>query len=689
MDEKKLSDNVQYIHQNYIRAAAYHKTCLDENMENWRFYWAKNPELGAGQWPSTAIKKMTQQGKQLITYNFIKPTVDSIAGGILQIPFEPEFLPVNDEITSLTYAIKKAMYSDKEIMNWRSVYRSLVTHGLVHDAAIKIKVSTEFNDLGNIGFDNCLPGSVMPDPYWKSWSSKDCKKCWKESWFSALDLMRLYPKWSDRLKYEALRQKKDGDKYGTYTGINAFYVTDDEWGSLHRVIEEYILLEDTKISEWILTADGQEEIPKIPDEEKSEWLDKNHPGMDKTRVFKKEEKKKTCYVRTVCPTLVSDDLLENGPIDIQIERLPFLWWSASRENGEPQGIVSALKDPQININYGEAMINHKLQAEGGGGAHFSNKRLFEKPSEAEKFAKGRNKPFETFWLRDGVIEKGIQPSIPVQKSQFPSELYKNIEHIIDRIWPWVSKRPPASVGRPEPGNQTSGRLYELMKLQSDTMVYTIHYGLREFWNDAYEAYLLLAADIYSNELIPRTFRHEGQKITLNEPVLMDDGTIGIRNDVSQLKKIRHKVIISEHQESPTDKMNNVAVLAEYMRQVPPSALGTQAIIANEMANNIEQFSKETRDKIREIGKLEVEVATETLKSQKAQLAVQRKQAEMMLAQLDQEGGPQAAPLPLPGPGGPGGPGETEQPGMGQSGTEMGQSPPQGGQNIPQVQGAIQ
>ena len=64
--------------------------------------------------------------------------VTALAGSLLQMKFDPAFIPVNASITSLTEAIQKTMYSDKEMMDWNATFHELIVGGLIHEGCFKI-----------------------------------------------------------------------------------------------------------------------------------------------------------------------------------------------------------------------------------------------------------------------------------------------------------------------------------------------------------------------------------------------------------------------------------------------------------------------------------------------------------------------------------------------------------------------
>jgi len=214
----------------------------------------------------------------------------------------------------------------------------------------------------------------------------------------------------------------------------------------------------------------------------------------------------------------------------------------------------------------------------------------------------------------------------------------------------TSKVTPTTLARPESGTDPSGKLFRMLKIQADQLVYTIHYGLRIFWNVAYEGYLRQAYHQYSNESIPRYFQKGKETTILNERV----GDT-IKNDVSKLKKVRHKIIISEKQESPTEKMDNIATLSAHMERVPPEAIATRSVITSEINKNVEQFSTEAREKLKIAGEKELDVALSSLELQKKKIELETIQIDEALKKMQKEplappptgGGEMAAPTKPP------------------------------------------
>ena len=642
----KPIDRVEYLRRRWQRAKDYHQLNLDNSITNWRKYYAKNPELGLGQYSKTVADKLLEQGRQLVQYNIIQPTVDALAGSLLQMKFDPLFVPINSEVTSLTEYIQKAMYSDKEILDWDATWLSVITGGCVHEGCCKIIIKDNtnggFSDLGNIGFDYMLPGSTFADPDWKSWRSSDCKRVWHEAWLDVDEMARLYPEQADFLMFHVKREKLDGVTYGDFTGIVPYQTPTGRWGSKYRVIEEYEVVDVKKDVDYLITPAGDIQIPEeIKDMDKPSWLNANYPEWQPDYVYTKPVLNKVCVVRTACPDMIGMDLLQEKPTEVQVRATPFKFWSASRFNGEPHSIVDSIKDAQDNINYWESMIINKLQTEGGGGAQFIEEEMFKDHETYEDFRRHRNNPRKLFPLKAGYISQNHSPIMPVVKSAFPQEAYAHLQHILKEILPSISKVTPATLGRTEPGQgRMAAKLYDQLKKQSDVQSYTLHYGLRMFYNDVYESYLLQAEQTYGNEVVPRVFRYnEGREtIVLNEPVIMEDGTPAIANDVSKLKEIRHKVIICPKSDSPTQQADNVEVFTELIQAIGnnPNKMATVTALQGEIVKNLPNLTVEDKEKYMAIGELETELQIIELEAKKIQAQGMLLQAGSQFQQLQRQ-----------------------------------------------------
>lgn len=646
----------------YEDARDWHSRKNTRIQNNWHFYWGLDPELGTGQWPADVVSSMLQQKRQLLTYNFAKVIVDTMAGGIMQNMYDPKFIPVSDKITPITEAIKKAMYSDKELMDWDAAFLEFVIHGLVGEGVMKMFISKQYDELGNIGYRTLSPGAFTSDPGWKSRSTKDLKVCWQEGWYSADELCEIFPDKTDLIKASVFSPENERIKtptYGTNYGIIPYNSTDETWGDKRKVISEYRMVEKRVEKDFVLINEEEVQIPDMEDMDKPEWLNANYPEWNPDMVYRKPVIDRVCMVETVCPSLSGVENLYNGRSQIQCGQVPFFVWSASMHNGERYSVIDSVKDACRNINYWESMVTYKLQTEGGGGSKFVDPAGFKDYDTYLDFCNNYNNPSKTFETKPGLLVdgKGL-PARPSVESQVRSDIFNRIDHIIQVVLPGISKINPATVGRTEPGNQTSGRLFQMLKQQSDQQVFTTHFGLKICFNDIFDAYFQQAIDLYSNEDVERTFTFSGGKesITLNHEVLGEDGMPMIENRVADLRSIRHKTIVSETQSSPSDKMNNVMVFNEYLQGLAPIAQfkpATIGIVTAKIAENIDQFNEEDRDQLKAASAKEAELQIAQIDLAIANARFQKQQIDMQMQQMMNPQIPQAVT-----------PGQPESPTMG-------------------------
>lgn len=628
------------VEREYNNARTWYQKNWDRIVENWRFYWGLDSDKGLGQWPGAAVAEMLKDGRQVAVYNIVRPTVDNIAGGIMKAPWSFDFSPVDDEISSLTHMIKDVHYIDKDLTGWRPHELEMVIGGLVGQSVMEMYINRETNKKhGNIGMKTCLGGSVVFDPYHKSARSKECKKAYRDVYLTPLEMLKLYSKKTAEIKKSvymqeygdaaleklAEQQRLTGDEYGVNWGIMP---TGNEaiWGSQYKVVEFYEMQTVTYAYEYVVTEDGEETtIPRnLKDpSEKIAWLNDMVPGWIPDQIFSGETEEEVQYKTVICPSLSTNMILAYGPTEVQCGRLQFFPWSAARINGEFGGIVDLIKDAQKNINYWESLITHKIQVEGGGGAQFADESAFADSNAYNDYVANRNNPKKVFKIRrDALKEFPNGPAVPVVKSPFPAEAMKHLEHMIDVILPRISKVTTAGRGMSETSNE-SGILFQMKKLQSDVEQYVIYESLRNFWNEVGEAYLNQAVRTYGNQ-VERTFFNSGKKesFTINKRETRTDENGNsidvILNDFSKLKDMRHRVVVTESQDSPTRKVEIMQVSSSLIQSMPPS-MGLHVMeLAHVLSKQLDTFDEAERAVLDEHYKKELTLQEKLIEAQIAE-----------------------------------------------------------------------
>jgi hypothetical protein len=235
-----------------------------------------------------------------------------------------------------------------------------------------------------------------------------------------------------------------------------------------------------------------------------------------------------------------------------------------------------------------------------------------------------------------------------------------LSHIIDTMWGKISKVSPATRGETESAGE-SGYLFRLKQIQSDIELYTVHQSLRNFWNEIGEAYMYQGIQTHGDGL-ERTFYNPKTKgsFTINKKEMFvdTDGSVieVIVDDISKLKDIRHKVIITESSDSPTRKLETMQTASTFLDKTDPNMKPlTYQMLASKLVMSSDLFDTEEKAELEQAAALEIEVAQSELQARKANAMAATQQAAAATG---------GAPMP-PGGGG------NVHPVTGQSVEEMG------------------
>lgn len=639
LPETKMHEGVVDLAKRNADVRQYHSRRLARQDENWYFYWGLDAELGRGQYPADVVSYMIEQKRQLLTYNFAKTIVDTMAGGILQNLYHPKFIGPAKYSGELK-AIENASYADKEIMNWEAAWFEYIIQGCVGEGCMKIVISREFNDLGNIGYKPMIPGSFATDPGWHSRTVKDLNYGYQEGLWLPEELLKFFPEKHDVIM-GSMQISKDSTRrqptYGPNTGITPYKTTDLEWGDRKKCISEYRMVEK-KVEAECVWVDGDEvEIPdNIPEDMRPKWLNENYPNWQPDMVYSKPKIKRECMVRVAAPGFLREGFLYDGPAQVQCGHPPFHIWSCSMHNGERHTVIDAIKDACRNINYWEAMATHKLQVTGGGGSKIGDPKGFKNREEFENAARTYGDPTKVYESAPGQLVDGKgSPFQPLIKYEAQDGIFNHINHII-QILPYISKINPATLGRVEEENQTSGRLFRLLKIQGDQQVFTDNFGLKLNFQDIFDSYFPVAVDLLGSEDVYRMLRwNEGREsMEINGRVYDEYGNERVLNQVSKLKNIRHQTIITETSSSPTKQANNVELMRGFLESLGPLAQVkplTVSIITKKMADNMTQFDEEDKQALAAAGEKEAEL-------QLAKIDLEIASAKMQTAQIQAQMG---------------------------------------------------
>jgi hypothetical protein len=653
------SEVVKRLYAQHQRAKAHEAKNWERWQKNIRFHWGIDSDLGLGQWPASTVADMVMQGRQVGTFNLCRPTVNNFAGEIMQSPFGFKYSPVDSAENSITQKLNSQIYIDKDVCDWRQVELDMVIGGLIMRSDVEMYISKEYAPKDYVGLRTLLPGVVTYDPNWKASRSKECAWADKETYLSAQQILDLYGDTCEKRRgimrsvlYKAYGERalealaewefKYGAEYGQNTGAIPYQDRPEIWGSMYKVIEHYEMKIIKKKYEFVVTETG-DEIP-IPEgldvAEKIQWLNTNVPGWIPDQVFEDEIDEKIQYVTAYCPGISQEFYLSHGQTEIQCGRLQFFPWSAYRMYGEYGGILDAVIDAQETLNYWESMIIHKLQVDGGSGSQCYDPSAFESDSEADRYVKERNNPRAVFRLRKDFLRQYPNgPAVPTVKSQFPSEAYEHLRHIIEMMWPKLSGVTPASRGEAESSSE-SGVLYNQKKIQAQVERMVVHESLRNWYNDLGEAYLYQHVHMRQGKRISFYDRKEKAEVVWNNRTTIKDESgfevEVILDDIRSLKRFRHKVDIVESADSPSRKDEIIRNAAAFMDRVPGTKPLTQMDLSHEIAKNIDVWDDDQKALLDGNHQKEKMIAEQQIKTNLATLQLQELQAKMQVVQLQQQ-----------------------------------------------------
>jgi hypothetical protein len=218
----------------------------------------------------------------------------------------------------------------------------------------------------------------------------------------------------------------------------------------------------------------------------------------------------------------------------------------------------------------------------------------------------------------------------VSKSSFNSDIANQLQHIIDVMWPRISKVSPASRGQVESSSE-SGVLFRQKKMQSDIEQYTIYESLKNWWNEIGEAYLMQAQTTYGDGVEREFYDPRNKKSFKINEYKISDGVLSIENDMRRLKEFRHKVIITESDDSPTRQMETMAVASDLMRALPPTQQLTITKLGSLIVGAMPNIPPDDKEELKGFNKIELELAEWNMRASIANLKLKAMQAENALS----------------------------------------------------------
>jgi len=548
------AEKLLYIEAEYDRARMHMDKAFQRSYENWRMYFG----IEYGQWWADDITRLNSEKRHPEQYNIVQPKVDTLAGAIASEKYEMDLRPIEGRRNSLIEAERDSFYADKELCNFEWSIGQVIKDAMVHSGELKMtKVFDKTPHFGNIAFQREQPGYVVRDPNWTSNDDKDCRKLWEIFFMTAEQVSQVYGIESQQIRNEIMLSGMHGHDYEEPEMDFTQKISRSYYGSLHRVIEFHWMekIKVKRLQGQKVDAVNWVPFPITKDENVlEEFIVRNQ--IDPNTLQEVDYEDDIHMVSAICPTLVIDKVMTEGPGLMQPKRLPYYHLAANREMGMDKGIVDDIADSQRTINRNQVKISDLIATATGGGKLFA-RGLFKTPEEIQEFKDRANDPSYNKDVDDDALRDN--PIHYLNTNQYPSTLIKQFEsmwEITDR----VSKVPAAMEAMSQSTNE-SGILFE-RKLQVARLgLITVNTNVLKWRHDIAEGYYWQwqidpGYNSVEREQSTRDGRH---RVILNERVFKD-GKWFVRNIPSQIP--RSTVMITESKYSPNKILKDRALFQD-------------------------------------------------------------------------------------------------------------------------------
>ncbi len=603
-------------YQNYLRRSDKDQKRL---VESWKFFSG----LYNGQWNESAVMQLEAEGRPVTTFNFIQNKILTLAGSFLTNQYETKYSADIGRSEDEAALIQELYLMDRDRCGMKIERLQFLLAFLVNTGVMEIFKDYKHSPFGNVGFRYRDKTKCFTDPDWATFDVNDNKRIFFHDFFDAEQIVDRYGRKNTQLgeAYDRLKSMLDDPKERNQEidkiadRSPEFY---DSMSNKYKLIECVEMKNVHKAQLYnVRTGDW---LPPMDEKIARARLRLRLPENQDLRLLPRHFKE--CWRYTICPALAKDIAMEDGPDSLQIERYPYFFGSALNLNGERQGVVDPLKDPQATYNKRESTMTH-WQMTSANGVEFVEEGAFASDEEYQRYKRIGNKPGEKFQTADGT---NIAKKIMIKdRGTPPSDLWTSGDRAVamaDRIY-----APPASQGAMGKSGE-SAKLFDEKRQQALVALQPMEEVLMDMERQYGEAYFMAAKQIYSG--FPREVMNKqtGNLIRLNIPT--PNGTI---NDIARIERVN--VVINQSPESKTIKEDRLNVFSQIRGMVTSPA--SQAVLDKKIFDYLPGISDADRAEFTPILKKNIQVLEARMDAELAQIKAASQQ------QAAQPGAPAAGP----------------------------------------------
>lgn len=529
---------IRFLMDMFARYEDYWDPEIKRMIRNQRMFWG----LNFGQWPSYVVEKLKLEGRRPPTFNIIGKKIQSQIGSFMANGFEVKMAPVTGMVDSATLKLADMHYSDKMNLHWKVSERIALRDMFNMIGYERMYISDEYSELGNIAWEPLFPTHVYLDPGWKSTYVSDIRNYFEFGYYTAEEIMEMYPNAKGRIEEIREREEREGINLGEYHGgVNTYRHTEEKWGDRHKVIVFHHIKRKERMWEYDLVhncnfPETGFEPQSVEDKlAKIEYI--KMAGLNpNTDITIRKQIRQIKYVEAFAPTIDTELFLTSGKDQIQTNNCN-IYPIGDSYNGQFKGTTDELFDIQISFNKGEMNIDDIQQRSAKGSFILDEALANGNAQKMREIEQQWNNPAARIWVDEGsTIDLGPKGGIIELPHAPPSpDMFRQNERRLD-LADWLSMVPAAMDSRTE-STQESGKLY-----QSKIQVGLI--GQR-YAMEIYEAHCREKAKAYIRQAKityagwPRMFARAGlnESFWINRRVTGNDGKRYVMDDISKLPEM--------------------------------------------------------------------------------------------------------------------------------------------------------
>lgn len=333
---------------------------------------------------------------------------------------------------------------------------------------------------------------------------------------------------------------------------------------------------------------------------------------------------------------------------------PILEMVAESLNGDPSGFVEheimankILSGIMSNIYHG---IKHSAST-----SYFADRSRFRDEAEYRRFTKNHADGDQVFDAKELALGPPASEVPKATVSNDHDKLFAYLKQHLDE----VSATPPALQGQQEAAG-TPGVLNAQRIEQAVTQLLILVHNWRSFLKQRAKLVYAYWREYYTYEMKFRVVEKKNPEdplwITLNQEVPAKDPNGNLTGAIEKINDItaaRHDVVIEESNQSPTYRMKNLQVLAEYMQnpavQQDPELFAILSLHFADMTDMPQTLKQEIKAHSTVLKQQQAQA--QQVQQQQSDLDMQAKTQEVAQREAEQTfippGTPQGAPAPSP------------------------------------------